>query len=194
MTDTPAYGGQEHTILWRSLLFPGHEHARLSCVDGLWRLAGSAVFAHEGRPCRFDYTVDCDEGWRTFRAAVEGWNGDEQVGMEFACDDGSWTMNGRGVPAVEGCVDVDLGFTPSTNLLPIRRLQLDVGASAEVRAAWLRFPEMEFQPLGQRYTRTGGRTYRYESGNGAFTADLEVNDAGLVTRYGTFWGAEASLP
>jgi hypothetical protein len=44
-----------------------------------------------------------------------------------------------------GCVNIDLNFSPSTNLLPIRRLDLSVGASAIVRAAWLRFPGMNVQ-------------------------------------------------
>jgi hypothetical protein len=30
-------------------------------------------------------------------------------------------------------------FSPSTNLLPIRRLNLGVGQAAKVQAAWLRF-------------------------------------------------------
>jgi hypothetical protein len=41
--------------------------------------------------------------------------------------------------AGEGCLDIDLGFSPSTNLLPIRRLTLAVGEAATVRAAWLPF-------------------------------------------------------
>ena len=52
---------------------------------------------------------------------------------------------------------MDLSATPSTNTLPIRRLALDVGASREVRAAWIRFPSCEIAPLPQRYTRLADR-------------------------------------
>ena len=194
MTDTPATDGQEHAVVWRFLPHPGHEHARLSRIDGLWRLAGSAVFAHASAPCRLDYEVHCDEGWKTLRAAVEGWIGGRRVEMEMAADDGRWTRGGDPCPDVDECVDADLGFSPSTNLLPIRRLGLDVGESAVVRAAWLRFPDLSFRPLDQRYTRTGDRTWRYESGGGAFTADLEVDAAGMVRRYGDVWIAEAGMP
>jgi hypothetical protein len=85
---------------------------------------------------------------------------------------------------------VDLGFTPSTNTLPIRRLTLAVGASAPVRAAWLRFPELTLESLEQVYLRTAERTYRYESAGGQFVAVLEVGAAGLVSRYGDYWRAE----
>jgi hypothetical protein len=40
--------------------------------------------------------------------------------------------NGAAVSAVEGCIDIDLKYSPSTNLLPIRRLNLAIGESAEV--------------------------------------------------------------
>ena len=66
-------------------------------------------------------------------------------------------------PAVAGCVDLDLNFSPSTNLLPIRRLNLSVGQEAAVRAAWLRFPSFILEPLEQLYRRVDATTYRYES-------------------------------
>ena len=39
-------------------------------------------------------------------------------------------MDGVPAPALKGCKDIDLGCSPSTNTLPIRRLRLAVGASA----------------------------------------------------------------
>jgi hypothetical protein len=88
-------------------------------------------------------------------------------------------------------VDIDLGFSPSTNLLPIRRLKLAVGEEAEVRAAWLSFPSLRFELLSQMYRREAERTYRYESGGGTFVRTLEVNAAGLVTSYPGLWQAES---
>lgn len=40
-------------------------------------------------------------------------------------------LNGVDCPAVAGCTDIDLGFSPSTNLLPIRRLSLEVGDTGQ---------------------------------------------------------------
>jgi hypothetical protein len=89
-------------------------------------------------------------------------------------------------------VDIDLGFSPSTNLLPIRRLALNVGEEAEVRAAWLPFPSLVFEVLPQVYRREGERTYRYESRGGAFVRVLEVNAVGFVTSYPGLWQAESA--
>jgi hypothetical protein len=101
-----------------------------------------------------------------------------------------WRLNGIERPVVTGCIDLDLNFSPSTNLLPIRRLNLAVGQAAEVRAAWLRFPNFELEPLSQVYRRIDESTYRYESGGGRFVADLAVNSVGFVTNYPAIWQAE----
>ena len=88
-------------------------------------------------------------------------------------------------------MDVDLNFSPSTNLLPIRRLALEVGSEAAVRAAWLRFPGFALEPLEQVYRRAAVGLYRYESAGGQFRADLEVDESGFVTRYPGFCEMEA---
>ena len=149
-----------HTILWRRLDRPGHESAALARSGAGWRLEGSAVFSHEGEACRLDYRVLCDVAWRTLSGEVSGWVGERPISIGVAADpDGRWTLDGREVPGVAGCTDLDLNFSPSTNLLPVRRLQLAVGGQAPVRAAWLRFPGFALEPLEQVYRRTGERAY-----------------------------------
>ena len=91
---------------------------------------------------------------------------------------------------MNGCLDLDLNFSPSTNLLPIRRLNLEIGQQSEVKAAWLRFPSFELEPFPQVYTRLDEFTYRYSSGGGTFVRDLTVNNAGFVTDYPGLWQAE----
>jgi uncharacterized protein len=178
------------SILWRRLDREGHEAARLEERDGFWHLSGAAVFAHEGQPCRLDYLIVCDASWKTASAKASGWLGQAPVELEFRVDSGRrWRANGVEQTQVAGCVDVDLNFSPSTNLLPIRRLGLPIGGEATVRAAWLRFPSFALEPLDQSYHRLGESTYRYESGGGRFVAELEVDARGFVTFYPGFAAA-----
>lgn len=179
------------TILWRRLDLPGHDWVRLSPRDGGWLLAGTALFVDGGLPCRLDYRVLCDAAFHTESATVEGWAGSEPVRVHLAADtDRRWRLDGAEQPQVEGCIDVDLGFTPATNLLALRRLDLPVGAAAEVRSAWLDFPGFTMEPLPQTYRRTSDTTYAYESNGGAFTAELRVNDVGFVVHYPGLWEEE----
>ena len=100
-----------------------------------------------------------------------------------------WTLNGVEESTVEGCIDLDLNFSPATNLLPIRRLKLAIGEQGEVKAAWLRFPGFRLELLPQVYTRLDELTYRYSSDGGSFVRDLTVNDVGFVTDYPGLWQA-----
>jgi uncharacterized protein len=181
--------GQEiHTALWRRLDLPGHEACRVASHPMGWRIAGAAVFVDGQQACRLDYVIRCDSSWRTVSTVVEGWIGDREIDIEiFREPSGVWQLNGQDCPQVAGCIDIDLNFSPSTNLLPIRRLAPEVGQAVEVRAAWLRFPSFELEPLDQVYTRLEPNLYRYDSAGGRFVAPVTVDDAGLVMRYGDLW-------
>jgi uncharacterized protein len=180
-------------ILWRGIYLPGHEACRLFSQDSYWHLEGAAVFSHNHEPCRLAYEVVCNAHWNTLRGKVSGWLGNAKVEIELAVDtDRSWRLNGIECPSATDCIDLDLNFSPSTNLLPIRRLNLRVGQEAEVRAAWLRFPSFELEPLTQVYRRLDHSTYRYESGGGKFVADLKVDPVGFVTNYPGIWQAEVA--
>ncbi len=181
----------EATITWRRLDVPGRETARLGRSSHGWRLAGSATFTEPERQSALEYVIDCDPDWRTRSCRVSGTVGQRSIDVNIAVDaDGRWVVNGVECLAVSGCVDIDLNFSPSTNLLPIRRLQLAPGEEADVMAAWLRFPSFAFEALPQRYRRLDQNTYRYESAGGAFVRELAVNDAGFVTVYPGFWEVE----
>lgn len=181
----------DQSVLWHRLDQPGHEFGRLFFENSLWHLTGTAVFAHKQQPCRLDYLVVCDSGWHTLSGRVAGWVGSESIEIALAVDAARrWRLNGIERPEVAGCIDLDLNFSPSTNLLPIRRLDLAIGAEAAVRAAWLRFPGFVLEPLDQRYRRVDAATYRYESAGGRFVTDLQVNAAGFVTRYPGVWQVE----
>jgi uncharacterized protein len=177
-------------MLWRRLDCPGHEAAWLFADDAGHRLMGTAVFVHDGTPCRLDYQIVCDASWRSRSAKVEGMVGDGPVHVRLEAHADRWWLNGEECPGVEGCIDLDLNFSPSTNLLPIRRLSLDIGQEAAVKAAWLRFPDFTLEPLDQIYRRVHENTYRYESADGKFVANLQANGDGFVTLYPELWQAE----
>jgi hypothetical protein len=180
------------SILWRGIDMPGHDACRLTSQDREWHLSGAAVFSHVQKPCRLDYHVVCDQHWNTVLAKVSGWLGNDLVELELTVGaDRKWRMNGVEQPAVAGCIDVDLNFSPSTNLLPIRRLNLEINQGAEVNVAWLRFPGFELEALPQIYKRIDQFRYHYESGGGSFVAELKVNAAGFVTDYPELFQAES---
>ena len=152
------------------------------------------MLAQSDRPCRLDYEIACDLHWITRRCTLTGYVGATTVTLDVARNSaGEWTVGGSPVPGLLGCDDIDLGFSPATNLLPIRRLGLPIGAKAAVRAAWVRFPELTVEVLDQVYTRLAHDRYLYESAGGSFRRELRVDDIGFVVDYPGLWIADAKL-
>jgi hypothetical protein len=177
-------------MIWRRLDTPGHEWVRLLEGGSGSVLRGTAVFIEDRIPGRLDYRIRCDSQWQTMSADVLGWVGERKVKLRLDKGPGNrWAINGHPAPMVKGCEDLDLSFSPSTNLLPIRRLNLEIGQEAEVRAAWLKFPDMDLAPLVQRYRRETKHIYSYASDTG-FSTRMEVNDEGFVVNYPPFWAEE----
>ena len=150
--------------LWRRLDVPGHDACRLDELEDGWRLHGAAVFRLDGAPARLDYFVDCDRAWRARTASVEGWVGAQEIAITIAHGaDGRWLLDDVPVPGLDDCIDVDFGFTPATNLLQLRRIDLAVGDAASVPVAWLDVPSNTLERLEQRYRRLTDATYDYAS-------------------------------
>jgi len=180
-------------VLWRRLDRPGFEFCRLSFRTEGPQLAGSAVFAEGGLPVRLSYRVACDGGWRTVSAWIEGDCGNRTVRHAIAVDEARvWRVDGRELAELAGLADLDLSFSPCTNLLSIRRLNLAVGESAAVTSARLRLlPDLAVEPLEQVYRRTGESRYRYEAPTFGYRAELDLNAAGFVRNYPGLWSLEA---
>jgi len=177
-------------IQWQRLDQPAIERATVFAENRGWILAGVVDGTLEtGAVYQVRYSVRCAGDWTTREAVVDGHLGDAPISIALERDaaTSTWTLNGEPQPQVKGCIDVDLGFSPITNTLPIRRLDLPVREGADVRAAWLRFPEMRLEPLDQRYARVDVHCYRYESDRGRFSASLKVDEKGIVVQYDRYW-------
>lgn len=180
-------------IRWRRVDVPGHEEACVERTITGWFLTGELEVDEGGMAARLSYAIACDPEWRTRSAVIEGLADGSPLRVELAADGwGNWTWDGTPLPVVGGALDLDLGFTPATNMLPIRRLALDVGESAPVRSAWLRFPELRIEPLGQTYTREDELTFRYRAmiDGEPFVARLDTDAFGRVVHYEGLWEAE----
>jgi hypothetical protein len=91
---------------------------------------------------------------------------------------------------MEGCFDLDLAFTPATNLFQLRRVALQVGQAADVPVAWLDAAAGLFDRLHQRYERRTAGEYWYEAPRFGYFALLQVNTVGFVKKYPDLWEEE----
>jgi uncharacterized protein len=179
-------------LLWYSADLASTEHFTADLPASGPRLRGTVALPIDDEPAHLTYEIVADPGWRARRAeiAIERPGGSRRIQI-VADGEGRWTVDGEPAPALDGCLDVDLGWTPATNTFQIRRLGLAVGQQGTVPVAWMTFPELVLERSDQTYERLGSRSWRFSSGN--FTAVLDVDEAGFVRRYGDdLWRALAS--
>ena len=174
--------------MWAPWEGPGLEHLRLVTSDSAVVANGLVIGVEAGRPFRIGYEVRCDERWRALEVWVASPDSERPV-LELLTDgEGHWKGRGaESVPELDGCIDVDISATPFTNTLPIRRLGLKPGESADVDVAYIRVPELLVGQERQRYgcleEQADGWLYRFEALPSGFTAELVVDADGLVIDY-----------
>ena len=178
------------SVIWRTVATLGTEYCVVRESAGSVSLDGTVITAFDGEPALVRYQIACVDGWRTSGLNLTLYQASGRRDVSLHRHEHGWKTSAAEQDPDERlreCIDVDLGVTPSTNTLPIRRLNLAVGESAEATAAWVRFPELTVEPLRQRYTRLAENRYLYESLESDFTAELTVDDQGLVTHYPGGW-------
>ncbi|HEU4830124.1 MAG TPA: putative glycolipid-binding domain-containing protein [Gemmatimonadales bacterium] len=173
---------------WRRLDVRGSDHCELVRTPEGWQVAGVAEYDDPRGMARLEYSVDADTAWCTVKGSVRGAVGGEPIRLEIVRTvDGRWALNGVPMPDLIGLVDLDLGFTPATNLFPLRRLALRPGESADAAAAWLDEEHWILARLSQRYERRDTDAWWYESPEANYAGLLRVNAEGFVTEYPGLW-------
>ena len=174
-------------VIWIPWQGPGLEHLRLEVGRAGVHADGLVVGLDGDRPFRLRYHVRCDPAWRVREVQVASL--DTGGNLHLVADGGgAWSAaGGTLLPRLDGCLGVDLSASPFTNTLPIRRLALAPGQSADIAVAYIALPALTVTGDPQRYRcleRGGeGSRYRFESLDSDFAADLPIDADGLVLDY-----------
>ena len=172
------------TARWASLDGDGLSHLTLAPEGETIIATGVAIGDRDGAPYGVRYRAVCDRDWTARRLDLETTDGHS---VRVRSDGkGAWTdPDGWPLAAFDGCIDIDLEGSPFTNTLPIRRLELTPDAGA-VELRMLYVPFDDFRPFvdEQRYRCVeSGSRYHYEAVDGSFTAEITVDQDGLVSDY-----------
>ena len=175
---------------WRRLDRPGHDAACLRPFADGWRLTGAAVFLHGEGPACLAYCVDVDGAWTTKRGTIRGFVGERAVDHDIRRDEGAWRLDGVAVGGLERLIDLDLSFTPATNVLQLRRAAPRLGRRIRLPAAWFNLDVGTLTELPQTYERVGETTYRYAAPSVPYEGSLEVSESGFIELYPSLWRQE----
>ncbi len=156
--------------------------------DGGVRVEGHTVAVQDGQPFSVGYAIELDDRWHTHSARVWGQSSDGRHSVALDSDgEGRWTVDGVGMPDLDGCLDVDLESSSLTNAFPMHRLGLGPGEAADAPAAYVGALDLHVGRLEQRYARIDDgaelRRYDYTSSTFDFRGELTYDEAGLVLDY-----------
>ena len=175
-------------VIWRRILDDrSFEECVVTAARDGFVISGHVTAAQDGVPLIVDYEIGCGEDWSARSVAIEQRLGDvpRRLRLERAGD--GWLVDGARDARLDGCAEPDLGVTPSTNALAVRRLGLAIGQAAEIKCAWVKFPALSVEPSLQRYERLGERDYRYTNVASGFIALVAVDALGLPVTYESIW-------
>lgn len=188
-----ALDAPERSYFWAPWDGPGLEQMRL-------RLDASESVAHglvmgvaDGMPFRLHYKIKWGPDWRTRKVVLEAHTLQGLRERSLKSDGrGHWRdEHGDPLPELDGCLDVDISATPFTNTLPVRRLDLKPGQSADLRVAHIAVPALGVKPAEQRYRclerKSGHQRVGYEGLSTGFKAELALDADGLVVDYPRIW-------
>jgi hypothetical protein len=192
-------------LFWVRRDTSGAEHALVDARNGLYARGTALAVDPVPYTCRYELQTDPSWGAVRFEASAEGAGWARTVRLELAA--GRWRATtseqgnldaaltaaghpGAGLPGTEdpdllyGAFDIDLGGSPLTNTLPIRRLNLvkgRPGVAHRISVAWVLLPSLEVVQADQIYTPLEPGLIRYASET--FSADLVIDDDGFVRDY-----------
>ncbi len=191
-----------HLLIWRGLDAWQAEAASVElAADGL--VASGTQIGSDPVAYRLDYRLDAGGAFVTRRLEVTATGRGWRRRLDLRHDgEGVWTCDADAEGALDrpppgcdpqllaGALDCDLGRSPLTNVMPIRRSGLDRQAGAEdFTMAWVSVPDLSVVASAQRYEHVprtdGGSVVRYVDRGlfAGFTAELELDADGFVVRY-----------
>jgi hypothetical protein len=173
-----------HHVLYHCDLLASSEHVSLLTVgDDRMALEGRCVLPLGDVPCDIEYRMGVDLTIETVHLEATIHANGHRREVVIDADHGAWSIDGTADEKLAGCSYLDLGWTPVTNTVAIRNLGLDVGESADITAAWFRFPELRLETDVQTYTREEEGIWRYQAGEFDFLLEVDA-ETGIVTKYG----------
>jgi uncharacterized protein len=125
------------------------------------------------------YSLIADEKWQ-FRSLTMSL---ASRSLQIHYDGRMWLVDGTERHDLNLALEVDITASPLTNTLPIRRLRLPIGGSADITTAYVSVPDLTVVTDPQRYTRLTDHEYRFESRDSDFEQTISVDEQGLVVTY-----------
>ena len=127
------------------------------------------------------------------RGKCAGSSANERSRLVIARRGSAWTLNGAVVAGLDHLPDLDLSFTPATNLQQLRRVPIAASESVPLPVAWFDADAGTLTELLQTYERRGPNAFWYRAPSVGYEGLLELAPNGFIRNYPNLWIAETPL-
>src|SRR5262249_18002937 len=140
-------------------------------------------------PYRVDYRLEAPEDYVTRELELTATTEAGQRRLLLTHDGaGGWNADGDiELPDLSEARDIHIENSPLTNTMPMRRHGLQHGGERDFVMAFVTLPDLRVEASPQRYEHVrktdGGAVVRYLGLDSGFTAELELDDEGLLSFY-----------
>lgn len=172
-----AFSSDGHVARWATWDGDGEETTTLVWENEGWTVSG--LVSRES----VQYVLRLSATWQVRQMLL--FRDLEEPDLWLATDGGGrWgEMNGAHRTELDGCYDVDLTCTPFTSTLPIRRLPLLDGHTAELPVVVVDPETLEVRTETHRYTKISAHRWRFAQPDLLYEVEFDVDDYGLVLDY-----------
>lgn len=179
---TAAHSPEGHQVQWVTWAGGGLETTTIRWENEGFTVSGAVGDDAPDRE-HIQYVLRLSASWQVRQFLL--FRDLEEPDLWLATDgSGRWgEMNGAHRTELDGCYDVDLACTPMTQTLPIRRLPLLDGDSAELPVVTIDPVTLAVRSEVHRYTRVDVSRWQHELADNGSATEFEVDEFGLVVDY-----------
>jgi hypothetical protein len=169
-----AFSPDGHEVRWTTWDGDAEETLTLTWENEGWTASGTV-----GRE-RVQYVIRLSPTWQVRQFLL--FRDLDEPDLWLATDGAArWgEMNGAHRVELDGCYDVDLACSPFPRTIPIRRLPLHTGHTADVPVVRIDVETLDVRAVPMRYTRVERHRWRVTDVSTGVTDEFDVDDHGLV--------------
>lgn len=168
----------DRSVRWHAFDPQGTEHCHVVATARDTRIRSVLITPTYG----LFYKIKLDEAGHCRTIRLERTDG--SVLELFSDGAGNWSDDRADpLPALRGCIDIDISASPLTNSLPLWRCDWIIGQPQRFTMAWIDTDAMAVHRDEQIYTRIDDNQFRFQSIDSSFERTLTVDADGLVLDY-----------
>lgn len=176
----------QKNVQWKGLAADTTEDCYISFFSSCIMVHSDLSGVVDGIPVNVEYYIKLTTEWKVIdfeiyatkdNGLIKTYAMKRETGGGWS--DGTTAQHGK----YSACNYIDISLTPFTNSLPINGLVFKPQQPQDINVIYIDIMEGKMRVDKQSYTKLNGQHYEFRNGGGKFTANITVDEGGIVTYY-----------